>query len=186
MLPIRRPDDANAAALLGPAAERLTQTFSSRDEYAEFWHEPPAFVDDWSPEVRAYVEYDLDQTPGGFTPSTRLGAVAQDALQLDGADCYVQALAALDKPIEFLRAPRGLMNEPAALYSPEAVAEWGNLSSIQVREVANVNHYTIIMSEVGARDAAATVRTHLLPAEHDDKAGKAGTAYETDPVEGTL
>lgn len=175
-LPIPRPENVDPAALLGPAAERLTQTFASREEYARFWRAHPAFADHWSPEVAAYVDYDLDETASGFSPATRVEAVAEDVLQLDGGDGYTQALTSLTKPIELLRAPRGLMNEPAGLYSTETVATWGSLPFLQVHEVADLNHYTITMSGDGARHVASAVRP-LLEANGQDQ--------QTNKMEGT-
>ncbi|WP_232818920.1 alpha/beta fold hydrolase [Homoserinimonas sp. OAct 916] len=168
-LPIPRPANADPAAMLGPAADRLTQTFASRAEYARFWRRHPAFADQWSPEFEAYVDYDLDETDSGFIPSTQVAAVAEDVLQLDGSAGYAEALAAVAVPIEFLRAPRGLMNEPAALYAARTASEWDELPSRRVLEVPDVNHYTIIMSKEGARFVATVLRAHVQADEHGGK-----------------
>lgn len=171
-LPIPRPENVDPAAMLGPAADRLTQTFATRGEYARFWRAHPAFAGQWSPEVAAYVDYDLDESGTGFTPSTRVAAVAEDVLQLNGDDGYAKGLEALTVPIEFVRAPRGLMNEPAGLYPAETAARWASCSNLSVHEVADVNHYTIVLSEAGAEEVAAAVRVRLRAARHGGRANK--------------
>lgn len=171
-LPIPRPENADPAALLGPAADRLTQRFAGREEYADFWRAHPAFAGQWSPEIAAYVDYDLDESSAGFIPSTRVAAVAEDVLQLDGGDGYADALAELNVPIEFLRAPRGLMNEPAGLYPAADAARWSSLPTLRSREVNDVNHYTIVLSEPGATQVAATVQTLLRTTEPDESTGE--------------
>ncbi len=67
--------------LLGPAVERLTRTFPSREAYREFWQAHPAFAR-WSPVVEQYVDYDLVESPAGLRPATTPDAVAHDSLDL--------------------------------------------------------------------------------------------------------
>lgn len=161
-LPIPRPDNVDPTLILGPAAERLTQTFPSRAAYAAFWRAHPAFVNDWSPMVADYVNYDLDGLEPSLHSSALVDAVAENVMQLNGSDGYSEALAGLTLPIDFLRAPRGLLNEPAALYSRATVAEFaGRQPTLTAHEVENVNHYTIIMSERGASRVASVVQAQI-------------------------
>ncbi|MCP2263117.1 alpha/beta fold hydrolase [Promicromonospora thailandica] len=161
-LPPGVPADATpeelVGALLGPALERLTQTFDSPEAYREFWRAHPAFAE-WSPVVEQYVDYDLAEHPaaaGGdpvLRPSTSPGAVAADSADSARGAALPGALAwaaEADLPVTFLRAPRGLLDQPGGMYPAEAVAEWeGHLPHLTAREVPGVNHYTIIMAEPG-------------------------------------
>lgn len=165
-LPIERAADADPQAMLGPAAERLARTFASRDEYRDFWRAHPAFEDAWSNDVAEYVDYDLEGEEPLLRASTRFEAMAENVLELDGSGGYAEALAELTVPIEFVRAPRGLLNEPTALYSPTVVSDFASLlPNLTVHQVDNVNHYTIIMSEQGAAEVADIVR-HRLREDH--------------------
>ena len=160
-LPIARDADIDPLLILGPAAERLSQTFTTEQAYLEFWHGHPAFASDWSPRVAAFARYDLDGTVPALHPSARLVAVAENVLELNGSDGYAEALAGLTVPIDFLRAPRGLQNEPTALYDRSIVADWATrLPTLTGHEVDNVNHYTIVMSDRGADRVATTVNEH--------------------------
>src|SRR5690554_3364155 len=126
-------------ALIGPAAERLSMTFESVQAYRDFWRVHPAFAEEWTPAIEAYVDYDLDGQAPNLAPSSSYDAVAQDSLQLSGDVGYADALASLAVPVTFLRAPRGLMNEPSALYSPSTVEEWeARMPGLITNEVADV------------------------------------------------
>jgi len=165
-LPIERPADVDPEAMLGPAAERLSRTFASRAGYQEFWRAHPAFADAWSNDVAEYVDYDLEGEEPLLRASTRFEAMAENVRELDGSAGYLEALLGLTVPIEFVRAPRGLLNEPTALYSQAVVSEFASrMPNLTVHQVANVNHYTIIMSEHGAADVAEIVR-HRLREDH--------------------
>lgn len=162
-LPIPAPPGIAAEdvpqAIIGPALDRLSMTFASREAYRDYWLDHPAFADDWSPAVEAYVDYDLEGEAPAFSPSAAPEAVAQDSLELSGDVGYAAALAEIDVPVTFLRAARGLLNEPQALYATSTVEEWkARMPGLTALEIADVNHYTIVMSRRGAEQVAAVVR----------------------------
>lgn len=168
-LPIPIPTGITAEdlpkALIGPAAERLSMTFTSKADYRDFWRGHPAFTEVWSPAIEAYVDYDLQGGAAELSPRTQYEAVAQDSLQLSGDVSYADALAALKEPVTFLRAPRGLQNEARGLYSTSTVEEWGaRMPSLVTCEVADVNHYTIVMAPQGAEQVATVVTTAVTRA----------------------
>ena len=147
----------DTAALLGPAAERLAMEFADADEYLAYWRVHPAFVRDWSPAVEAYARYDLD----GEAPHLRASAVAaamlEDGAELYGPDWYVDALQALRMPVTVLRAPRGL-TDGDPLYAPGALESSRSLvPQLEVIEVDDVNHYTILFADRGSSAVAAAV-----------------------------
>ena len=165
-LPIPAPVGVSAEelpkALIGPAAERLSMTFESSQAYRDFWRQHPALSGDWSPAIEAYVDYDLHGAAPSLSPSARYEAVLEDSLQLSGDVGYADALTAIPVPIAFLRAPRGLLNEPRALYSPSTVEEWeARVPTLTAHDIADVNHYTIVMSRQGADQLGTHVRNAL-------------------------
>ncbi|GGM15266.1 alpha/beta hydrolase [Promicromonospora citrea] len=160
-LPPGVPADATpeelVGALLGPALERLGQTFAGPQAYREFWRAHPAFAR-WSPVVEQYVDYDL--TAEG-RPATSADAVAADSVDSARGEALPAALAWAaenDLPVTFLRAPRGLLDQPGGMYPADAVAAWErHLPRLAARDVPDVNHYTIIMAEPGVSAVAAAV-----------------------------
>lgn len=165
-LPLQVPeglsDEQVISSVLGPAAERLNATFPSREVYRSFWRQHPAFSADWGPFVDAYVDYDLTGEEPELRPATRYEAMAEDTADLHRGASLLKALDELAVEAEVLRAPRGLLNEPAGLYAPGYLESWAEkLPALKVREVPDVNHYTIIMGEAGAAAVAQRVRAAL-------------------------
>jgi pimeloyl-ACP methyl ester carboxylesterase len=128
-LPIPRKADIDPLPMLGPAAERLTQTFATETAYLEFWRGHPAFSSDWSPRVADFARYDLDGAAPSLHPSAQLAAVSENVMELNGAGGYAEALRDVRVPIDFLRAPRGLLGEPTALHDSALVSQWASSPS---------------------------------------------------------
>jgi lipase len=148
--------------MLGPVFDRLTRVFPSWDAYRDYWRQAPAFArpGDWTEEVEGYLQYDLQQADGGFRPSANPDAVAADQAQLYGSAFHLEALRSLRQPVTFVRAPRGLQDEPPGLYAPDRVPAFHDLvPRLEVREVPDVNHYTVLMSSPGVEQVADAVRT---------------------------
>ncbi len=155
------PEEA-AAATLGPALERLSMTFESVEVYREFWRKHPGIGPYWSDEIESYVDYDLVGEAPELRASANPEAIAENSLQLDGTDDYAAALMALETPIAFVRAPRGLFDQPEALYAPETVDAWRDqLHDATFVEAEGVNHYTVIMGDHGAEQVAPVIADRL-------------------------
>ncbi len=167
-------------ALLGPAVERLERTFADHEEYRGFWRAHPAFAsawdEPWADVVAGYVDYDLVGEAPALRPASSGAAVSADSLELYEGGPLADALAGdhpLDVPLVLLRAPRGLLDEPEALYSPEHLAAWrARLPGLRTRDVAGINHYTIIMSPPGV-EAVAGETLRALAAVTSDGPGPA-------------
>ena len=165
-LPLQVPaglsDEEIVASVLGPAAERLNATFPSREVYRSFWRRHPAFSQDWGPFVEAYVDYDLTGEEPELRPATRYQAMADDTAELHRGASLLKALDELAVDTQVLRAPRGLLNEPSGLYAPGYLDAWAQkLPALRVREIPDVNHYTIVMGGAGAGAVAESVREAL-------------------------
>ncbi|MCB5281535.1 alpha/beta hydrolase [Arthrobacter sp. AL08] len=161
-VPAQLSDEEIVAAVLGPAAERLNAAFPSKEAYRGFWRQHPAFSADWNPLVEEYVDYDLTGEAPQLRPATRYQAMADDTAELHRGASLLKALAELAVETIALRAPRGLLNEAGGLYAPGYLNTWADkLPSLSVREVPDVNHYTIIMGGAGAAAVADTVRSAL-------------------------
>jgi pimeloyl-ACP methyl ester carboxylesterase len=157
-------------ATLGPAARRLSMTFPDHGTYLEFWKQHPAFAvdpavdlssdiqEDIDESLAEYARYDLTGTEPELRPSTSLEAVKQDILDLYGAEAVRAALSNLSSPVSLITAPRGLLNETPGIYPPSEIERWrAELPALAIREVPDVNHYTIVMGAAGAADVAREV-----------------------------
>ncbi|HEX6446842.1 MAG TPA: alpha/beta hydrolase [Streptosporangiales bacterium] len=154
--PLHLPDgvdpDTQLASVIGPAAERLEMRFADREAHFDFWRAHPAF-EHWTEAMAAYVDYDLV----GVEPELH-SRVSADAVRDDSIDIYTGGALAgawqrLCRPTTMLLAERGMLDEPVPLYpDPAPIA-----ARIPVRTVPGTNHYTIVLSETGAAEVAATL-----------------------------
>ncbi|MGN6868801.1 MAG: alpha/beta fold hydrolase [Solirubrobacteraceae bacterium] len=153
------------AAFLGPALARLDLTFADRAAYRDWWRAHPALAgsDVTNPDLIAYADHDL----GGSAPELR-STVAREAVRADAHELFEMGQPAhrLTVPVEMLRAPRGLQNEPTPMIAADLAAAWAVEAPDQrrVTEVPDVNHYTLVMGASGARAVAqAIVRALQTP-----------------------
>lgn len=173
-LPVPNPEgvapEELPAVLLGPALERLSMTFPSRDDYLAFWRRHPALGPYWNAAIEAYVEYDVEGDAPRLRSSASADAVAVNAVELDGSAGYTEALLAAPGPVDFLRAPRGLL-DAAPLYPEALVAEWAErMPQLVINDVPDVNHYTIVMSDLGAGSVIPVIRARLEAADAQEGA----------------
>ena len=147
-------------AVLGPALARLRQTFPSRQAYLEFWRAHPALVEDWSDDIEAYLDYDLEPADGdGFRSRVSEAAVRADGAQnLTDVDVVGDSLRALTCPVTLLRAPRGLLNQPMPLLPDFVVDQWREvLPQLADEVVTDTNHYTVAFGERGSKLVAERI-----------------------------
>jgi lipase len=150
-------------AALGPAMDRLARTFADLEENRAFWRAHPALAGSWNDAVEAYVDYDLAGTPPALRSSVRAEAVRADTHDLIVGPSLRRAMLALPRErVDFLRAARGMQDEPAGLY-PVTVLRLHRLTLPRLHwaTVEGVNHYTIVMGDRGATAVAAVVRQRL-------------------------
>jgi lipase len=143
--------------VIGPSLQRLRMTFASAEEYLDFWRRHPALRDSWNEYIEAYLRYDLVGAEPELRSGVREEAVLADS-ESDLRDGVVErAVLALRQPAVFLRAPRGLMDADP-LFSEQTVQRWQrDVPALVARTVQDVNHYTIVLSEKGARAVAEAV-----------------------------
>ena len=143
--------DQALAAAIGPAAKRLTMTFPTPADYLDYWRPHPALADAWTPEVEAYLTYDLD----GDRSSVSLAAVRDDSVGVLDPDVAARRARSLPPGTVFLRAPYGMLGDSGGLYPAELVEQHRPaFPAVEVRDVPGTNHYTIVMGQAGAEAVA--------------------------------
>ncbi|QKJ19209.1 alpha/beta fold hydrolase [Microbacterium hominis] len=158
--------DTLVAGILGPTAQRLGMRFATASDYLDFWRRHPAFAHDWSPELEAYLAYDLvDDGDGALRPATSYQTTAEDTVDMNTGEALPAALGALRHPTVLLTVPRGLQDEPPGLYSADYLdGILGAFGAVAHRRIPGFNHYTIVLSAAGAEVVAAVIRAELSAA----------------------
>lgn len=159
-VPFVLPEGADLVALmkagLGPAVERLSVDFASREDYQAFWRDHPALTHDWSDTVAAYFDYDLGPEGPPYRSTVSAERISEDYPQMFTDGETDRAWRTLTADTVFLRAPRGLMNEETALYPVQGLDDWAaSHPNFSWREVDDVNHYTITLADRGAAEVRA-------------------------------
>ena len=161
-LPFRQPEedvdpDEVLVKALGPALQRLSLTFPSREVYHDFWRAHPAFTGEgrWSEDVEDYIDYDLgepDPDTGELSSRVVEEAVREDGRDVLDADGVRRSALALSCPTVLLRAPWGLLDDPKPAITEEVVAEAAKtMPNLVDVLVPKTNHYMLVM---GDREAA--------------------------------
>jgi branched-chain amino acid transport system substrate-binding protein len=150
--------DAILEAVIGPAMRRLGMTFDTRRAYLDYWRAHPALSADWSPAIGAYALRDLVGEPPALRSSCVLEAVRQDATDTLLDEQTTTAVHRIGCPVTLLWCERGILNEPHGLYDDGRLDAAGvDRSRVTVERVADVNHYTVLLSAKGA----GTVADHI-------------------------
>ncbi|MGH7898253.1 MAG: alpha/beta hydrolase, partial [Candidatus Binatia bacterium] len=72
------------------------------------------------------------------------------------------ALRSLRCPVVFVRAPRGIFNQEPPLFTEAAVERWkATVPELRSVLVPDTNHFTILLSERGAKAVARIIRGSL-------------------------
>jgi pimeloyl-ACP methyl ester carboxylesterase len=153
------PDDI-VRGVLGPALARLEVTFETRESYLDFWRAHPALADPgvWNDDVVAWLDHDL----GGEAPELRSSA-SLEAVHCDSRELLVdreirRATMDLTQPTVLLRAERGLLNQTPPLLPDELIDPMRTRWPIRLEMLlANTNHYSILLSNRGAKTVAAHI-----------------------------
>jgi pimeloyl-ACP methyl ester carboxylesterase len=148
-------DDIAAAvtATVGPAYERLRHTFPTREAYVDLFRAHPA-LQEWTPQIEAYVDYDLVGEPPELHSACRIEAALGDARDLYAVSPAPTPTAV---PSVFLQAERGMLDDPEGMYAAGYPEQ--QLPGTPVEVVRGVNHYTIVLGGVGAQAVAEQVRS---------------------------
>lgn len=152
------PPEDLVNAIIGPSLQRLKMRFESPQAYLDFWKQHPVLSSSWNPYLEDYILYDLV----GEEPELR-SSVREDAVITDGSSelqttDLADALEALEHPVHLLRAERGLIG-PDPLYAEDWIAQWRpKLPTLTDEVISGVDHFTIGVSEHGARQVAERVR----------------------------
>lgn len=150
-LPAGMPPRDAVRHVLGPTAARLDMRFADRAAYRDFWREHPAFVGREDPLLDDYFAYDLVGEAPEFRPATTFATVEADSIdQNTGAD-VARALERMPRPTVLRAAERGLRGEVPPLYADLAHVRTEFPALTDVRRVPDTDHYSIVMSDSGAR-----------------------------------
>ena len=146
-LPFPCPDDPGALldSAVASAVMRLSITFPSADQYVEGWRAHPAFAHAWDEDVEAYARYDLVEDGSAARYGASAPAVRTDSSEMVLDEANRTVLDRVTAPVRLLRAERGLFDDDPLIPADALEVFAAAHPSVHVEEVADVNHYTLVM-----------------------------------------
>lgn len=166
-LPLDVPAGTDPAQLvpliLGPVAERLSRRWPDVEAYTdEFWRSHPAFSDEWSDELDAYIAYDLVPDGDMLRSATDVELMGDDVVDMNTGSALPEALAAVPASTLFITVPRGLQNETPGLYPPAHLKRLlAAYPTVRHMHFDDLNHYTVVMGRRGAATLGELVRAEM-------------------------
>jgi lipase len=152
-LPIPAPSDPETMleTSVQNAVMRLEIKFPSADAYVAGWHAHPAFAHAWNDDINTYARYDLVEEHNTARCVAVPEAVIADSTEmvLDESTRLAFDRVPDEGCVQVLRAERGLFDDqdhpliPAQLLRTFAAGH----PDVRVEEVADVNHYTLVMGD---------------------------------------
>jgi lipase len=148
-LPFPRPADPGDMldSAVANAVMRLGITFASVEQYVEGWRAHPAFAHAWDDDIDAYARYDLVQNGRVARCAASAAAVRADSRDMVLDNVTRTALDRVRAPVQLLRAERGLFDDAPLIPADALRAFAAAHPSVRVEEVADVNHYTLLMGD---------------------------------------
>ncbi|HEY6763035.1 MAG TPA: alpha/beta hydrolase [Baekduia sp.] len=175
-LPLERQeiDDVDAAVdrVVGPALQRLGVTFATAGDYLQRWRDHPALAGAWDDDVEAWVSDDLEGAGDADRPDAVRSATSAEAVYADGRallldDDTINAVDRVRAPLWLLRARRGMVGDEHALIPAPTLAAFAAAHpDAHVEDVADVNHYTLLIGPAGSARVASAI--HAAPGAYDD------------------
>ncbi|HWE11614.1 MAG TPA: alpha/beta hydrolase [Solirubrobacteraceae bacterium] len=161
-LPFPPPDDPEEMldSAVASAVVRLAFTFPSAEHYVRGWRAHPAFSKAWDDDLEAYARYDLVEDGRVVRCGASPAAVRTDSSEMVLDEVTRTALERVRAPVQLLRAERGLFDADPLIPVDILHSFAAGHPSVRVEEVADVNHYTLVMGHsAGPRRVAAAIET---------------------------
>lgn len=155
------PEEASGE-FIAHLKKRLDATHRTAEDAVTAWRMHPAFVGSWSPVVRDYATYDLGGRVPKLRSRVRFDAVVQDSIEVFGGTAHRTALDELRHRTQWLTMSCGLLGAAPGIYPPELLTHWvERYPDIEVHPVAELNHYTCVLSRRGGEVMAEAVQRVL-------------------------
>jgi pimeloyl-ACP methyl ester carboxylesterase len=149
-------------SMLGPFLAKVRRTWTSMEEYVNFYQATALYPRGVDAYGRAHFEYDLTGEPPALRARIVEACIAPDWRDLLDHAAMSRALAQVRVPLLLMRAPGGLTGTGDAVI-PDIVRDaiLQRVPHAQVVDVPDMNHHTVLFSVHGARAVAGALRRWL-------------------------
>ena len=144
-------------AVVGPAViGRLNQTFSSHEEYLNYWRTLPSYPPEvWNDSLETYLKYDLDGEAPNLQPKGSEAGIRADFADMLRREEITARLKSVKCPTMVIRAEHGMAQGQPGILPDVVLQEIKTLiPHLEIRTMADVTHYTILFNESGEAQVA--------------------------------
>lgn len=137
-----------------PSLDRLSQTYSSKEEYLKTMKASP-YIQPWSSYLEAYYEYEITEAENGrLRTNINKEHILEEAANLRKVDCRTLYPKVKCQTL-ILRATRGLVDEKDLLLPEDVIHKMtSEISNAVIFDVEGTNHYGVIFQAHEKRDHA--------------------------------
>lgn len=148
--------------LIEPAMRRYRMRFAHRDEHRAVWRAHPSLADAslWTPRLVEAIDDELAEDRGRLRFRVNLDSLRADVLDTLRADTRT-AVTRLATPATFVWSERGLEDEPVGYYPLETARTFTSQHGLRLAPGHGFNHYTLMLSERGARLVADEIARYF-------------------------
>ena len=136
-----------------PALDRLGQIFPSADAYLDKMKQAP-YLHPWTSAVETYCRYEIEAVDGGVRTNIDPAHIQEEAANIRKVNC-ASFYPGMQRKVLILRAPNGLLSQDDLLLPEDVINKMtGEIPDVRRFDVAETNHYGILLKSHPARDAA--------------------------------
>jgi pimeloyl-ACP methyl ester carboxylesterase len=136
-----------------PALDRLGQIFPSADAYLDKMKQAP-YLHPWTPAVETYCRYEIEAVEGGVRTNIDPAHIQEEAANIRKVKC-ASFYPRVQCKVLVLRAPNGLLSQDDLLLPEDVIQKMTDeIPDVRRFDVADTNHYGILMKPHAARDQA--------------------------------
>ncbi|MGA7096131.1 MAG: alpha/beta hydrolase [Acidimicrobiia bacterium] len=147
--------------LIGPALDRFDRTYSSMDDYLEFWQSHPAFSGRWIPRLSTVFSYDAEELNGAVVSRANGKAIIDGGRDMLFDEQANKAVFELTVPTHVVVVDHDMLDRPGGFMSVAAATEARSRNpNVRVEMLTGLNHYTLLLGP-GASSVANSIMTLL-------------------------
>jgi len=136
-----------------PALDRLGQIFPSADAYLDKMKQAP-YLHPWTPAIETYCRYEIEAADGGVRTNIDPAHIREESANIRKVNC-ASFYPGLQCEVLILRAPNGLLSQDDLLLPEDVIKKMTTgIQHVKRFDVADTNHYGILMKPHEARDQA--------------------------------
>ncbi len=151
-------------SVLGVYLERLTREWGSLEDFVAHYRSSTVYNGTLDDYAEAQLAYELGGTPPRMRSDIDFACISADWTDILDGPATAERLRSVTAPVLALRAPGGLTGVDDEVLPDEVVEAMRELlPQLEVVEVPDTNHHTILLSRAGARETARVIRTFLAP-----------------------